>query len=1040
MSDGIFSQFERDELNKITAKSILEKLMNIRQSINVEFTARRLVWELMQNAKDNANLCNELDTKVDVSINLEDDKFIFTHNNGFFTNEHIRGLIRKYSSSDKDRDILQNSVVYKTTGRFGTGFMTTHLLSETVQVNSLYKNDQGTFNKFDFWIDRSGKNEKGIIQGINNSFDEAEESIKKSESLSIEKQDFQTSFTYPLDEKKRKLALTSLTEVETGIAYTLINVTGINVVNIKINNSNTSYTIGLINTKIYDNHNFNFYNLNVNGVKTDYYFIAIEKNETRIIIPISIVGDNYYALPLDYSIPRLHLDFPLIGTEDLNLPFIINSPLFEPTEPRDGVSIMGDENIISKINCDILLEASELYKIFLNFIDGNNKWKNLYNIAKIKSPEKKSWIDREWFNYNIVLPIKNKLLFAQIVETTLGVKSAIKDFLSDEDLIYFPSSKDPIVLKKIWELSNQLFPQKTPVVEHIEEWNNIIWEDCFRFTIEELSNNIQSQGSISMLAESLNTDEEITIAFLNQYYKLLNFEKFHINEINADLYKVIPNQLGSFIKKTDLFIDEDIDDEIKNVCSIISVDPRGYLIHKCIGTGEAILYQIKKQDDIITIINEAIKTETGVKISNACNYLVSIFPNENIPLKRQSVYNYSQTVYPDDFIVKRNILNYDEKIWEESDKKSMSYITTKISDFKTVENAAIGLSFIDSISFLKWLNEFVSFLVKEDFEVFLNKKSHPILPNQNGNFCIKDDLFLDSGNIGKVLKDISLEFGYDFRKDLLDKSIYLELPENRVYDIKSVSEKISPIMKPMLRDVEKLKEFEKPLNKFYVWMNDNKTDASNHFKDLYTKRFLFIGDDEISENIKKAAELDNLMSDFSIDNIQDLRQRLSEANSEKTEKENENKTHITQEILTSLGITTQIELDEAFKNPQIASMFFHSSTHTVDMFEYAQKIIRRAKENIIAYLQVHPDYDCRDLEETAKTIFVGIIKKGVPIQIVARPSDNGEVIIYYSSEKDTLDCEDSELWVEDGINQPHILTLGRVLKTTGINRIPIRIE
>ena len=57
MGNGIFSKFERDELNKITAKSILEKLMNIRQSINVEFTARRLIWELMQNAKDNANLC-----------------------------------------------------------------------------------------------------------------------------------------------------------------------------------------------------------------------------------------------------------------------------------------------------------------------------------------------------------------------------------------------------------------------------------------------------------------------------------------------------------------------------------------------------------------------------------------------------------------------------------------------------------------------------------------------------------------------------------------------------------------------------------------------------------------------------------------------------------------------------------------------------------------------------------------------------------------------------------------------------------------------
>lgn len=1039
MSDGIFSQFERDELNKITAKSILEKLMNIRQSINVEFTARRLVWELMQNAKDNANLCNESNTKVDVSINLEVDKFIFTHNNGFFTNEHIRGLIRKYSSSDKDRDSLQENIIYKTTGRFGTGFMTTHLLSEKVQVNSLYKNELGTFNKFDFWIDRSGINEKEIIQGINKSFDEAEESIKKSDAFHVEKQDFQTSFTYPLDEKKRKLAETSLLEVETGIAYTLINVTGINKVEIKANNLTSSYTIELTDNFIYDNHDLRYFNLNINGLMSEYYFLAIERNETRIIIPISIIEGNYYALPIENTIPRIHLDFPLIGTEDLNLPFVINSPLFEPTEPRDGVSIMGDENKISQINCDILVEAATLYKIFLDFIDGNDKWKKLYNIAKINSPEKKSWINKEWFNENIVNPIKNRLLYIRIVENTLGKKSAIKDILFDEHLIYFPSSKDPIVLEKIWELSSQLFPEKTPVIEHIEEWNNIIWEDCFRFTIEELSKVIHNNENVLMLSKALNTDESKTIAFLNQYYELLNFEKSHINEINADLYNVIPNQLGNFVKKSDLFIDKDIDEEIKNVCSIISKDPREFLINKKIHTGTGILYHQKTQADIIKTINEIIKIGTDSSISKACDYLASLFPLENSSIKRQLIYDFSKVAYPDDFNEKKIITNYDETIWEESDKKSISYIVNKVSDYKTVENASNGLLFFDSSSLLNFLNKFIAFLVKEDFDAFLNKKSHPILPNQNGDFCIKDDLFLDSGNIGKLLKDISLDFGCDFRKDLLDTSIFLELPENRVYDIKSVSEKISPIIKPMLRDLEKLKEYEKPLNKFYLWMNDNKTDASNHFKDLYTKRFLFIGDDEISENIKKATELDNLMIDFSIDNIQELRQKLSEANSEITKTESENKIHITQEILTSLGITTQIELDEAFRNPQIASMFIHSSTHTVDMFEYAQNIISRAKENIIAYLKTHPDYDCNDLEETANTIFVGIIKKGVPIQIVTRPSDNGEVIIYYSSEKDTLDCEDSELWVENGINQPHILTLGRVLKTTGINRIPISI-
>ena len=229
---GIFSKFERDELNKITAKSILEKLMNIRQNINVEFTARRLVWELIQNAKDNVNLCNEAGEKVDVCIKITENQFIFSHNNGFFTNEHIRGLIRKYSSSDKDRDPEQIEKIIKTTGRFGTGFMTTHLLSEIVQIESYYKNEDGTFNIFNFWLDRSGKGEKEIIQGINKAFDDAEESIAKSQKIKLDELDFITSFTYPLSENKISLAKIALEEAENGIAYTLINVPEINSVTI----------------------------------------------------------------------------------------------------------------------------------------------------------------------------------------------------------------------------------------------------------------------------------------------------------------------------------------------------------------------------------------------------------------------------------------------------------------------------------------------------------------------------------------------------------------------------------------------------------------------------------------------------------------------------------------------------------------------------------------------------------------------------------------------------------------------------------------
>lgn len=77
----------------------------------------------------------------------------------------------------------------------------------------------------------------------------------------------------------------------------------------------------------------------------------------------------------------------------------------------------------------------------------------------------------------------------------------------------------------------------------------------------------------------------------------------------------------------------------------------------------------------------------------------------------------------------------------------------------------------------------------------------------------------------------------------------------------------------------------------------------------------------------------------------------------------------------------------------------HTSTPTVEMFITVQTLIKRTKNNVIKHLQSLEDYDCTDVEELATTVIGGIKKDGLPIYIVVRPSDNGEVIIYYSSEK-----------------------------------------
>lgn len=153
---------------------------------------------------------------------------------------------------------------------------------------------------------------------------------------------------------------------------------------------------------------------------------------------------------------------------------------------------------------------------------------------------------------------------------------------------------------------------------------------------------------------------------------------------------------------------------------------------------------------------------------------------------------------------------------------------------------------------------------------------------------------------------------------------------------------------------------------------------------------------------------------------------------------NEDRKEITPDDLISLGIETVDELKELLeKDRALSSSFFHSPTSSYDKLEYVQGIIRRAKTNIVAYLPTI-GYDCSEAAEIAPSIFGGIKKEGKDIYIVTRPSDGDIVLLHYTSEFDVLEYVNAEFWYEDGVNIPKQITLGQLLKKTGINRIPVR--
>lgn len=868
---GIFSQYDSQDLNRLAAKGILEKLRNIRQRINEDFTARRLLWELIQNAKDNAFTCNlNGNSNVKIEIELEPNQLSFFHNKGFFTNENIRGLIRRYSSSEKDRETDLSALPPSTTGRFGTGFMTTHLLSERVYVSGFFQENDRVFKKFELPLDRTGKTEKDIIQSIERAFNAVEESINKSDISDISLSDkFKTLFRYSLDDKGYELASISISEFDECIAFTLINIPTIEKVTVKQNGEIRFYAINKINEYDVENLKIEIIEVKSNNHNViNKHFATIYEENTRIVIPIKYSEEIVEILYPEKNIPRLFLDFPMIGTEGLNIPFIINNPFFEPTESRDGVSLTGGTDNDTITNSNILIKAFELYKVFVEFATQQNNWTNLYNLARVKKPPEKEWLSQEWYSKTIIGPIREYLLKAKIVDTVKGDRVSI--VFEDGGNVDFPFHSKKEMREKIWELCNIDEYYILPLKEHIHDWHEIVWDKHYHLDLETIISWTSNLKNLEALKEYLNTKEISPVEWLNNLYKLASQDENSLISITQNKTQIIPNQLGQFCFLKDLSIDNNIDGQLKEVLQILNDDIRIKLCHNDVNTltettNEHFWYfpSETNQDNVVEHINRIIKDGKNDNISKACDYLISLFStDENFSLeKRNSIFEFCKTVWPEDHMERREISVWTESIWIEADKCEIKWIVNSISEDINIETSFKNLNFSDCRDYLKWLNEFVSFLNKNDFGNLLNLKTIPILPNQKGIYCIKDDLFLDDGLIDENLKDIAGELGYDVKGELLSKEIFIELPESRVKNQEQLAEEISKLIRPVLKDLTGREEKKATIRKLYLWMNKNSKIAEKIFREVYEKRFLLISDEEITANIEKAEILDEIIGE-----------------------------------------------------------------------------------------------------------------------------------------------------------------------------------
>ncbi len=140
----------------------------------------RWVWELLQNARDAAPKGG-----VRVWLARERDRLVVRHNGLPFTRKGIAHLI--YHGSTK-HDFSGSDPI----GQFGTGFLTTHLISKTVTVNGRIEGGRC----FSFLLDRRGETAEELKRAMDGSWEAFVKSLAIEDAAGNEQAT--TEYVYPL--------------------------------------------------------------------------------------------------------------------------------------------------------------------------------------------------------------------------------------------------------------------------------------------------------------------------------------------------------------------------------------------------------------------------------------------------------------------------------------------------------------------------------------------------------------------------------------------------------------------------------------------------------------------------------------------------------------------------------------------------------------------------------------------------------------------------------------------------------------------------
>ncbi|MFV8343591.1 sacsin N-terminal ATP-binding-like domain-containing protein [Flavobacterium sp. XS2P39] len=514
------------------------------------FSSNRAIWEMVQNACDLTNDC-------EVVIDYSKENFSFSHNGKPFTTKALISLIKQVSGKYGEESDLRE------VGKYGTGFLTTHTFGRKFLINSILGADSAFFEIKDFSVDRSPKEWKGLSANIKLQKDNVYKLIKEGTIISSPVN--KTTFTYlPETEQEINYITESSTDLEDYVPIVLTINNRLKKVTIKDKNGIETIFVRTKKGSIPNSKNINLFKTEIsrNGDNKILYSIIDEDSQIEVILPINA---ELELIQFSDRMARLFLYYPLVGSENFGLNFIINCNEFLPTEPRDGIHLKSNKDQVKnqeEANRRIIKKASELIFSFLksNVLLVSNPL--LYAKINFKRTSENSFLNEYFEELQELWTEELKQL--PIVRTLEGFKTVDEAYFFNQELLASPE-----VFEEIYEIAS-LFYQNIPVKNDIILWSKFVNEwtnDDVKF--------IGHQDLVSFISnENLSKFDESILK--NYYNNLIANDKVYL----FSEHTLLPNLDGEFCLLSALLSPENLTSTLIDFGKILIPHFIGRLVHQ----------------------------------------------------------------------------------------------------------------------------------------------------------------------------------------------------------------------------------------------------------------------------------------------------------------------------------------------------------------------------------------------------------------------------------------------------------------------------